>query len=76
MNTPDTAPKDGAVFLGDFGWAQYMPCMWSGCNDKWVYAMPQIDCCDGDWDDTYFENEWEKEVELKGWIKMPLVSLS
>lgn len=72
-NKPEDAPKDGSVFLADIGWPSYVACMWSVGSLKWVYAMPQIGLIDGEWTDSYFENEWGYESELKGWLPIPPV---
>lgn len=71
MNLPETAPKDGTVFLGDFGWPTFLITVWSSYSNKWVCATPQVDVGDWNWNDSYFENEWERESELKGWIELP-----
>jgi hypothetical protein len=75
MNPPNTAPKDGTAFLANMGWPYLVVCMWSGSDQRWVYANPQIGVYDGEWDDAYFENEWEKESALRGWIPMPVPSI-
>ena len=74
MNPPDTAPKDGTTFLANMGWPWLVVCMWNAAVDKWVYANPQINLYEGEWNDTYFESEWDDESELKGWIPMPIQS--
>jgi hypothetical protein len=71
MNPPNTAPKDGTAFLANMGWPYLVVCMWSGSDQRWVCANPQIGLYDGEWDDAYFENEWEKESALRGWLPMP-----
>ena len=71
MNTPKTAPKDGSIFLADMGLPWLVVCMWNAAVDKWVYANPQINLYEGEWNDSYFESEWDDESELKGWIPMP-----
>jgi hypothetical protein len=71
MNPPDTAPKDGTTFLANMGWPWLVVCMWNTAVDKWVYASPQINLYEGEWNDPYFESEWDDESELKGWIPMP-----
>lgn len=71
MNPPETAPKDGSLFLGDFGWPQLLPTMWNSHDQKWNVALPQIQEMAPYADDNYFENEQQDPGDLKGWIEWP-----
>jgi hypothetical protein len=71
MNESTTAPKDGTIFLANFGQPLLVCCCWNEASNKWIYANPQTDMHDGDWCDRYFDNEWEDESYLKGWIPLP-----
>lgn len=71
MNTKETAPKDGEVFLADLGWPSLVVCSWNGASECWVWSRPSVDLYKGEWNDCYFENEYEKEKELLGWIPIP-----
>jgi hypothetical protein len=73
MNPPETAPKDGTVFLAQIGWPILVSCMWSDPDDGWSCAIPQTDMYHGKWNDRYFETQRELESDLKGWIPLPTV---
>ena len=68
MNPMNTAPKDKVILL-DVGY----PCLfcghWNDYDKKWVYAELNANMVDGVYNDTYFENEYEKEP--RGWLPMP-----
>lgn len=64
----DSAPRDGTVFLGDFGWSWAVSTVWSEVDGKWVYALPQADPTGSD---RYFENEWEESENLRRWSPIP-----
>lgn len=67
---PESAPKDGTMFLGDFGWPWALAAVWHPADGKWAYAMPQC-CGEGESADWYFENDSEKETALRRWVPMP-----
>lgn len=65
-------PKDRVILINvDTGWtvARY-----NKVEDKFVYAMPQTDLYQGEWQDHYFENEWIKESEIKEYMEIPSVN--
>lgn len=72
MNPPETAPKDGTIFLAHVGYPYLTVCRWNAPSSKWVVALPQTNFYDGAWDDFYFENEFEDENQLLGWIPLPI----
>jgi hypothetical protein len=67
---PETAPKDGSVFLGDIGWPWACLVCWSEFQEEWVSPILQANIVDGE-DDPYFENEYNSYSELKRWMPMP-----
>lgn len=71
MNPPETAPKDSTVFLGHFGLPWFVPTVYCKADKKFCHADLQIDLYEGEWCDAYFENEYEHEIALLGWIPMP-----
>lgn len=71
MNPPDTAPRDMTVFLGNFGYPWLLMTAWNGADEKWVTATLQLGLVDGEYNDSYFENEREHPDELRGWLPIP-----
>ena len=71
LNPPETAPKDLTVFLGKFNWCMLLPTCWNPIDGKWVTAVLQACGEDENHSDTYFENEQESELSLKGWLPLP-----
>lgn len=76
MERPDgwlpsvTAPRDGSLFLGDFGYPFPLLTCWSDAVSKWVFTMLAMNLYEGK-EDPYFENEWEDEGGLRGWRPAP-----
>lgn len=70
MNTPETAPKTGEPFLGDFGYPWWVLTCWSFGSEEWVYPEMQISFFEGRPDPCY-ETEWAEEHKLLGWIPLP-----
>lgn len=65
----EIAPKDGTPFLAAFdNWPGVVMAMWNKQDGQWVAATPQADgdeCID-----SYFENEWFDEKDLKVWAEV------
>ena len=72
-NPPETAPKDGTLFLADIGYPQYVMCCWNGSDNNWVYPTLQIGQYLGEWNDCYFETEHDNEGALMGWLELPVL---
>ena len=70
---PETAPRDGTQFLGDFGWPWPCPAVWNPVNEEWVIAVLQAGDVDGK-PDYYFETDSERPHDLKRWMLMPELS--
>jgi predicted HAD superfamily Cof-like phosphohydrolase len=68
--SPETAPRDGTQFLGDFGWPWPCPAVWNAINGDWVIAVLQAGDVDGK-PDYYFETDSERPHNLKRWLPMP-----
>jgi len=62
------APKDGSMFLGDFGQG-FRACLWSNASGEWSVSEPQL-VGNKKIFDAYFDVEWRKENELKSWVKI------
>ena len=73
LNPPETAPKDGTVILGDFGWPWMLTACWNNHDEKWAVSMIQACLMENGKVDTYFEADQEEHKSLKGWLPMPEV---
>lgn len=71
MNPPETAPKDGSSFLGDFGWPWLLMAIWNESDEHFCVCYPQACELANGTIDNYFEVEWESEKDLKGWLPIP-----
>jgi hypothetical protein len=65
--SPETAPKDGSVFLGDMGWPWVCLVCWNAYQKEWVYPSLQLNIVHGE-DDPYFDDEYGSPGELKRWL--------
>jgi hypothetical protein len=68
--SPESAPRDGEMFLGDMGFPWPMIVCWNKYYEKWVFVLQQASYCEGI-EDMYFENEHAKANELKRWMPLP-----
>ena len=68
----ETAPKDSMILL-DIGYPYAVVGAWNEREYEWVYSSMQVNCCNSQYNDPYFENEYEKETEVKGWMPLPEV---
>ncbi len=64
LNMKD-APKDKPILL-DVGYPWPVVGIWNDADKKWVYANLQCGQVDGKWNDTYWDNEQESELDGKG----------
>lgn len=71
LNPPETAPKDGRPFLGDFGWPCLLMAIWNESDEQFCVCYPQTCELANGTIDNYFEVEWENAKDLKGWLPLP-----
>jgi len=64
----DEAPHDRAILL-DVGLPWSVVGMFNSINGEFVFACARRGLCEGVYNDTYFENEYEQSP--KGWQEMP-----
>jgi hypothetical protein len=70
--TADTAPKDGTVILGAFGWPWLIPASWNEHDEAWTVCTLQASPMEPDNKmDSWFETDWEKPQALQGWMPIP-----
>lgn len=68
--SPDKAPKDGTLILGDFGWPWLCYACWNEVEGQWSVSVKQINLVGGKCD-PYFETNREKHKDLKMWLPVP-----
>jgi NTP pyrophosphatase (non-canonical NTP hydrolase) len=68
-NPPETAPKDGTMIIGDFGWKDARLAVWSGKDECW--KTPEIRKTHDDEEDyeSYFESEGD--CDFLRWMPFP-----
>lgn len=69
LNPPETAPKDGTVFLGHFGYPWFLATTYSPADEKYCYADLEASSDVAEGDSFYFTNEWHGT--LLGWLPWP-----
>lgn len=67
----ETAPRDGTPVILDVGLPWSVVGVWSEALEVWCYSQLQVSLYNDKWDDCYFENEWDKEIRIKGWMPLP-----
>ncbi|GAG05046.1 unnamed protein product [marine sediment metagenome] len=70
-NDPKTAPKDKPVIL-NVGLPWSVVGVWNEPIGQWTYSSYQIGMLNGEFNDTYFENEYSSTI--LGWQDMPELS--
>jgi len=66
------APKDGTMILAMFNcYPTPVSAVWSGCDENWACAVPNVGPVEGIWDDWYFETERFSDDDLHCWRKIP-----
>ncbi|MEZ5480153.1 MAG: hypothetical protein R3E95_22535 [Thiolinea sp.] len=73
LKPPDTAPRDGTVILGHFGYPWLLATVWNEAVDQWAVAELQADLYEGQWNDRYFNTEHWPPDKLLGWVELPEV---
>ena len=67
----ETAPKDMNPFLADVGYPWAVLAVWNEYEGHFVTVELQANMVNGEYTDTYFENEREEVV--KRWMPLPAV---
>jgi hypothetical protein len=73
LQPPHTAPKDGTIILGEFGWPWMLTAAWNNHDEKWAVCIIQACSMENGKVDTYWETDQEEHGALKGWLPMPEV---
>ena len=67
---PDTAPKDGSVFIADIrGFLDPVACMFNEYEHKYIVASSALNMVD-ERNDPYFESEYFDLNDLVKWRKL------
>jgi hypothetical protein len=70
LGTPETAPKNGRMILGDFGWSRLLPCVWSQQDEEWKIARVKRTEDEDKTQSCCFINGTEPHNEMRGWIEV------
>jgi len=71
---PESAPLDGTLILGDFGWPWAIPAVWDTYDEHWVVATVQASpMADGPMN-YWLETDTENKTQLKRWMPIPSLS--
>jgi Lar family restriction alleviation protein len=69
--SPETAPRDGTLILGDFGWPWPNVAVWDEYDGQWCIATlqagPMVDGPTNSW----IETDTERRDSLRRWMEMP-----
>jgi hypothetical protein len=69
--SPKTAPKDGTIFIGDFGYAWPQVAAWNEHDERWCSANISAQQMENGTFDAWFQNESERPQDLRQWLPMP-----
>jgi len=70
---PETAPRNGTLILGDFGWPWPLLAVWDEYDAQWVVASLQSCPMENGKKNSYIETDTEKGSALKRWTSLPLL---
>jgi hypothetical protein len=68
---PESAPLNGTLILGDFGWPWPLPAVWDTYDKKWCVATVQASSMQDGADNYWLETDTENKSQLKRWMPMP-----
>jgi len=68
-----TPPPKDREFLANIGYPWAVVCRWNEYQSEWVYSMLEVNMMDGEYNDTYFSNEYAKEDEVVAWMELPII---
>ena len=68
---PETAPLNGSLILGDFGWPWPLLSVWDEYDEHWVTATLQACPMENGKINSYLETNTEKHAALKRWTSLP-----
>jgi len=68
---PETAPLDGTMILGDFGFPWAVPTVWDTYDEQWVVSTIQASTMADGPMNFWLETDTEKKDQLKRWMPIP-----
>lgn len=68
---PESAPRDGTPFLGDFGWPWACFAVWDEHDQHWCIATVQRSPMETGPDNTWLECDTEDPPNLRQWHPLP-----
>lgn len=68
---PESAPLNGTLILGDFGWPWPIPAVWDTYDEQWSVATVQASPMQDGADNYWLETDTENKSQLKRWMPMP-----
>lgn len=68
---PESAPLNGTLILGDFGWPWPIPAVWDTYDEQWCVATVQASPMQGGPHNYWLETDTEKKAALKRWMPLP-----
>jgi hypothetical protein len=71
MNWNTTEPPKDQTFIANVGLPYAVIAVWNGEEQHYAYADLQVNLCKGEWNDTYFENDYVDTIN--GWMPLPEV---
>lgn len=72
---PETAPKDGIVFLADMGYGFAEATSWRSNDGKWIVSRmhrARMSPEEGGGYDSWFQTDSEDESRLVAWRHLPI----
>ena len=71
---PESAPLDGTMILGDFGWPWAIPTVWDTYDEQWSVATVQASLMADGPMNYWLETDTENKTQLKRWMPIPSLS--
>jgi hypothetical protein len=68
---PETAPRNGTLILGDFGWPWANFAVWDEYDEHWCISTLQACPMASGRINSYIETDTEKLASLKRWMPLP-----
>jgi hypothetical protein len=68
---PETAPLNGTLILGDFGWPWANFAVWDEYDEHWCISNLQACPMANGRINSYIETDTEKLASLKRWMPLP-----
>lgn len=74
IKSSNTPPPKSGPFLADVGYPWPVLAIWNDHQQEFVVTTLQVNMINGIYNDTYWENDYEKESEIIAWQFLPQIS--